>query len=129
MERLRLNNGGYLGDGIEIDDVLRQIEPLALSSGWQPIPIKVSESETLPAYQRLVPSPRKRVYISAGIHGDEPAGPLAVLKLFQNGQWPNDTSFWVVPCLNREGFAFNCRGDSQGIDLNRDYRSFKSPVV
>jgi len=129
MERLRLNNGGYLGDCIDIDGVLRQIEPLALSSGWQPIPINVSASETLPAYQRVAPSARKRIYISAGIHGDEPAGPLAVLKLFENAHWPDDTSFWIIPCLNREGFALNCRGDNNGIDLNRDYRSFTSPIV
>ena len=129
MERLRINNGRYLGECIDIDDVLGQIDPLAVQGKWQKIPIAVSPTESLPAYQRVVAGAQKSVYISAGIHGDEPAGPLAVLELFRRGNWPADVNLWVVPCLNRHGFACNCRGDHEGVDLNRDYRSLKSAVV
>lgn len=127
--RLRLNNGRYLGECIDIDHVLRQIEPLALAGGWDVLPITVSETETLPAYQRVVPGAERSIYISAGIHGDEPAGPLAALELLRRGNWPPDLNVWLVPCLNRHGFAFNCRGDNDGVDLNRDYRALKSAVV
>jgi protein MpaA len=129
MERLRINNGQYLGERIDIDDVLRQIESLARKTDWEAIPITVSDGESLPAYQRIRPHARRNVYISTGIHGDEPAGPLAALELFRRANWPDDVNVWLVPCLNRHGFAFNCRGDCTGIDLNRDYRAFKSPVV
>ena len=32
----------------------------------------------------------KRVYISTGIHGDEPAGPLAGVQLIQENKWPEN---------------------------------------
>ena len=71
----------------------------------------------------------KHLYISTGIHGDEPAGPLAVRKLFQDNQWPSDLNLWLIPCLNPLGFVQNARGNEEGIDLNRDYRSLKSGLV
>src|SRR6185437_11717106 len=62
-----------------------------------------------------------RVYISTGIHGDEPAGPLAALRLLRENQWPPNLDLWFCPCLNPLGFALNSRENSKGIDLNRDY--------
>lgn len=67
-------------------------------------------------------------YLSAGIHGDEPAGPLALLELLREDTWPTG-NYWVVPCLNPDGFSANTRENAQGIDLNRDYRHLKSPEV
>jgi len=67
--------------------------------------------------------PRHRVYISAGIHGDEPAGPLAVRQLLQENAWPSGLDLWLCPCLNPTGFAANRRENSKGLDLNRQYLS------
>ena len=66
-------------------------------------------------------SPAKRVYISTGIHGDEPAGPLAVLRLLEENWLPDNVDFWVCPCLNPISFTVNSRLTRHGIDLNRDY--------
>ena len=65
-------------------------------------------------------SPR-RAYLSAGIHGDEPASPVAALRLLQENKWPENLDLWFCPCLNPLGFALNSRENSKGIDLNRDY--------
>ena len=64
----------------------------------------------------------RRVYISAGIHGDEPAGPLAVCELLRQNTWPTQLEFCVVPCINPTGFQRGTRENYQNADLNRDYR-------
>src|SRR5437763_1390509 len=123
MQRLRKNNGRYQGECIEIDQVLREIEQLAAQSGWERETLLVSQTHSLPAFRRTASSPGQRIYISTGIHGDEPAGPLAALKLFQENQWPESISLWLIPCLNPVGYVRNCRENEDGFDLNRDYRS------
>lgn len=129
MVRLGKNSGGYQGERIDIHQVSCEIEKLAAAAGWQRDPLEVSEQTLLPAFCSPSPGPQPGVYISSGIHGDEPAGPLAVLKLFQENRWPRGLGVWLVPCLNPAGFARNCRENEDGIDLNRDYRSLKSPLV
>ena len=51
---------------------------------------------TRPAKSPGTDRPR-RIYISAGIHGDEPGGPLAALKLIQENQWPENVDLWFCP--------------------------------
>src|SRR5437867_13311325 len=82
MQRLGKNNGKYAGECIDIHQVLREIEPLAVATGWERDPVIISENNTLPAFRRVVSNPRRQVYISSGIHGYESAGPLSVLNLF-----------------------------------------------
>jgi predicted deacylase len=129
MQRLGGNIGGYKGETIDIQRVLGDIDTLATRTGWMHQPIIVSENQSLPAYHKPSPAGQKHIYISAGIHGDEPATPLAVLKLFQENQWPGHVNIWIIPCLNPGAFARNRRENEEGIDLNRDYRAFKSATV
>ncbi len=69
----------------------------------------------------------KRVYLSTGIHGDEPAGPLAVRRLLQENRWPEDLGLWLCPCLNPSGFPLNRRENAAGLDLNREYLQPRAP--
>lgn len=62
-----------------------------------------------------------RVYLSAGIHGDEPAGPLALLALSREGFFTDDFHWLLCPALNPAGLAASTRENACGIDLNRDY--------
>jgi hypothetical protein len=95
MQRLGKNTGGYHGETIEIQKVLLEMEQAAAGKNWtrDQIPAPVE----LIAWRRAVPSPRYRVYISAGIHGDEPAGPLAALQLLRENHWPADAALWLCP--------------------------------
>jgi murein peptide amidase A len=68
-----------------------------------------------------------RIYISTGIHGDEPAGPLAVRQLLHENQWPENASLAVIPCLNPTGLRLNRLENDQGVDLNREYLDTKAP--
>jgi hypothetical protein len=79
--------------------------------------------------RREVPGATSSVYISAGIHGDEPGGPLAVRQLMLENAWPPLTTIYLCACLNPEGFRLNRRENEAGIDLNRDYLHFQSDVV
>lgn len=61
------------------------------------------------------------VYLSAGIHGDEPAGPLAALRLMECGDFPESHSWMICPALNPEGLELGTRENAGGADLNRGY--------
>ncbi len=81
----------------------------------------------LVAWERPAEGPR--IYLSAGIHGDEPAGPLALLELLRAGFF-NDRVHWsICPSLNPSGLAAATRENSRGVDLNRDYWLRGSPEI
>ena len=61
------------------------------------------------------------VYLSAGIHGDEPAGPLALLGLLKSGFFTSEFHWSLCPALNPTGLAAGTRENDCGMDLNRDY--------
>lgn len=61
------------------------------------------------------------VYISAGIHGDEPAGPLALLDLMSAGFFSEEITWTICPALNPGGLSLGTRENRSMIDLNRDY--------
>ena len=128
-QRLGKNQGGYFGQPIDINQVLRDDLEAARKFGWQIDELPVSDQLDLLAFRRVVQSPQKRLYISTGIHGDEPAGPLAVRQLLQEGPWPDVADLWLCPCLNPTGFPLNRRENADGVDLNRDYRHLQSPEI
>jgi murein tripeptide amidase MpaA len=120
--RLGKNVGGYFGERLDIEKVLREIDAALLAGGWK-------RDASFLAYRREVAEPRKKIYISTGIHGDEPAGPLAALQLAKENQWPADVSLWLCPCLNLTGFPLNRRENANGVDLNRDYRHLETEEI
>jgi len=61
------------------------------------------------------------IYLSAGIHGDEPAGPLALLELVREGFFDQRASWLICPVLNPTGLIAGTRENEAGIDLNRGY--------
>ncbi len=134
MQRLGKNLGGYFGERLDIHEVLGTIQRAALDHGWRAETFhraKTFQWIALHRIPRLTASqqPAKRVYISTGIHGDEPAGPLAVRQLMLEQQWPEGIEITLVPCLNPEGFTANRRENAAGVDLNRDYRQTHSAEV
>ena len=121
MQKLGKNQGRYHGETIEIDHVLREVDRAAIEHGWNSETFLTTDSFELKAYQRNSPAALHNLYLSSGIHGDEPAGPLALLQMLQDDRWP-DLNLWLVPCVNPFGFRRNTRENADGMDLNRDYR-------
>jgi hypothetical protein len=142
VTKLGQNHGRYLGETIDIGSVLRQINIAAQTHGWTSEPMCEIEDFPILAWHRRATGgghlpvdeghsiggdhPPCRIYLSAGIHGDEPAGPLAALRLLQENPWPKTAEIFLVPCLNPLGFTLNQRENADGIDLNRDYRTPKT---
>lgn len=120
MQRLGQNNGGYHGETIDIQSVLRDALLAAGRNGWQEQTLLDQPGLSLFALHRPATSIR-RLYLSTGIHGDEPAGPLAVRQLLEENRWPDNVSLWLCPCLNPSGFPLNRRENARGQDLNRQY--------
>lgn len=69
------------------------------------------------------------VYISTGMHGDEPGGPEALLHLLENGLLDRPLSFHICPMLNPTGFELGTRENSRGKDMNRDYYHLQNQEV
>jgi protein MpaA len=125
---------GYRGETIDILIALREIETAALQHGWTSEAFHETPKFKFLALHRSPfatrgPQSPIRIYLSTGIHGDEPAGPLAALRLLQENRWPADLELWLCPCLNPAGFALNRRENDQGKDLNRDYRHLETAEV
>lgn len=121
MQRLGKNHGGYFGEQLRISSALQDIEDLAQQYNWTAEAFHVAGEYKWLALKRSTPHASFRAYLSTGIHGDEPAGPLAALQLLRDNQWPEHAEIILLPCLNPIGFAKNRRENAQGLDLNRDY--------
>jgi hypothetical protein len=130
VQKLGKNLGSYHGETIDIRAVLREVEAAAQSRGWTAEVFNEHGGFKWCALHRKPEAgsrkPEARIYISAGIHGDEPAGPLAALQLIHENRWPENAEIILLPCLNPIGFTLNRRENADGIDLNRDYRHPKS---
>ena len=87
---------------------------------------------SLPVLQRIHAEGAPEIYIAAGVHGNEPAPPLAVLDLLRKKALPPKANFTLFPLINPGGLAVGTRENPDGIDLNRDYglqpRSYETRV-
>jgi len=110
---------------MDLEPYINELKQTALSSGWQ---VEGSLETQLWLY-RPGKADSKRFYISAGIHGDEPAGPWAVMNLVRDTAWLEELEVWIFPLLNAEGVSRGIRENPQGLDLNRDYNQPQSPEI
>lgn len=131
MQRLGKNHDGYHGETIDIRAVLREVQAAAQAHGWTSEAFyKTGDMELFSLHRpSRITHQASRVYISTGIHGDEPAGPLAALHLLRENQWPENLEAWLCPCLNPTGFVLNTRENDARKDLNRDYRHLETGEV
>jgi protein MpaA len=115
---------------------VREIEDAARAGGWTIQYLSPCPSSTRPWLQRVArtapASPGRetpRFYLSAGIHGDEVAGPLAVLEMLRMPNFFDAIDVTIFPILNPEGLARATRGNVASVDLNRDYKNAKSEEI
>ena len=104
------------GAGLRLEEFARQDE----------YPVYCVRTKTDPAAGGL--------YVSAGIHGDEPAGPEALLRwaeanLATHVRARGATPLFILPCLNPWGIVNNRRSDHKGRDLNRIFDRRVSPIT
>ena len=145
MTRLGKNLGGYFGETIDIRTLLRDAEAAARDHAWRietfhescdfkwfafhrAAKVAVDHRPAIRNPQSAITAP-PRIYISTGIHGDEPAGPRTALRLLRENHWPDNLEIILLPCLNPIGFVANKRENYGGLDLNRDYRNTRSAEI
>lgn len=70
------------------------------------------------------------IYLSAGIHGDEPASTEGLLLWAQkNPTLLRRLNLLIFPCLNPWGLVGNCRLNADGRDLNRAFHDDAIPQI
>ena len=71
-----------------------------------------------------------KVLLSAGIHGNEPAGAECALRFVEaiarTPEKYKDVAFDIIPLVNPWGWTQDIRFNQAGIDINRDFASFNS---
>lgn len=126
MQRLGQNRDGYYGERLDLDGLMADCRAAAGRHGWNSEALPPAGLDRCAFVRRTGRAEAPRIYVSAGIHGDEPAGPLALARLLADDTWP-DADLWVIPVLNPAGLRANQRTNAAGVDLNRDYRNPTSP--
>jgi protein MpaA len=106
----------------------RDVQEAARADGWTVRHLAPAVSGPRPWLQRAAKSGpgAPMLYLSAGIHGDEVSGPLALLELLRRPEFFANVDVTMFPILNPDGLVKNLRNNAGGIDLNRDYRDTKS---
>lgn len=111
-------------EGMDVHGFLEEFGELAAARGFRGRVLSETAAGPLMAWEKDGRGP----YLSAGMHGDEPAGPLAALELLREGFF--DAQPWsLCPALNPTGLVAGTRNNADGLDLNRDYLAFRSPEV
>jgi protein MpaA len=109
-----------------------ELEEAARTSDWTVRYLSPTGSGPRPWLRRAFPikeTAPPRLYLSAGIHGDEISGPLALLEMIRQPGFFAGFDVVMFPILNPNGLARGVRANWDEIDLNRDYRALKSREI
>jgi hypothetical protein len=110
-------------------DVLDRIDRLPADFKVQTlgvIPGSSGEKHPLLVIRRTVDRSVPTILVSAGVHGEEPAGVFALLDFLEGGSGQLDRkklNLLALPCINPVGFEYGVRFGSGGVDLNRNFKS------
>jgi murein peptide amidase A len=109
-----------------------ELEEVARGADWTTRYLSPAESGPRPWLRRTLAqgeTAAPKLYLSAGIHGDEISGPLALLEMIRRPAFFAGFDVTMFPILNPNGLARGVRMNWDEIDLNRDYRALKSREI
>lgn len=114
----------------DYSELLRNLEGCLNGAGQMISLGKICEGDRNHEFRKIVLGKKnsRKVLISAGIHGDEPAGVATVCEFLRTRCYEPYLDYWeltILPCLNPTGYESGKRENFMGSDLNR---MFKSPV-
>ncbi len=114
---------------LNVAELLADFRSTGEAQGFKVEPFGQTTAFPLLSLTKRCAGPRPRIYLSAGIHGDEPAPPLALLEMLHAGVFDSRANWFICPALNPEGLHRVTREDAQKRDLNRDYLDRQSPEI
>src|SRR5271154_896073 len=102
-----------MNDNFDPQSYARDVEESARAGDWTIRHLSPTASGARPWLQRAVSAGRAmstgpgapRVYLSAGIHGDEISGPLALLEMLRQPDFFAEHDAGIFPMLNPDGLA------------------------
>lgn len=109
-------------DVFEWPEFLPAFSREAAARGFIATELALTSAGPLMAWERPAES-SPVIYLSAGIHGDEPSGPQALLELMRADFFTENIHWLICPALNPEGLAAVTRENAANLDLNREYWS------
>ncbi len=115
--------------GLHVNRLLRAIQRWALRTGFEVVSYGREEGYPLVSLSRHGRPGAARIYLSTGMHGDEPGGPLALLSMLHQDEFPRDLDWVICPVLNPVGLERGTRENGDGLDMNRDYHYCHIPAV
>lgn len=74
----------------------------------------------LRAYRIGDPTSTRKVVLMSTMHGNE-AGTARIMLDLMRGPAVTGADIWVIPYLNRDGYARHTRKNARGVDLNRNF--------
>ena len=86
-------------------EFLPRFDAAAGSAGFTRRPYGTIAGHPLNAYTKRTAGRRPRIYLSTGMHGDEPAPPWALLRLLEAGTFDGQATWFLCPLLNPTGFG------------------------
>ena len=114
----------------QVSLLLKRWHLVARKAGLQVAVLERGEPHPIIALHNRHPVSGNGLYLSAGIHGDEPAAVQGLLEWAEkNVQLLRERSVTIFPCLNPWGLENNRREDAEGRDLNRSFDCPGSPVI
>ena len=81
----------------------------------------VGANRTLVVAEIAAPRGGAVVALSAGVHGDEPAAPWALLSLVRDGLLDRRFGYRIWACTNPSGYERGTRENAEGVDVNRSF--------
>jgi protein MpaA len=81
----------------------------------------VGVERTLLVAESISRSGAPLVALSAGVHGDEPAAPWALLSIVRDGLLDRRFNYRVWCCTNPSGYERGTRENAEGHDINRSF--------
>jgi murein peptide amidase A len=110
--------------------LIRRWRALARSAGLRLQSLAFAGEHELFYLRTKALRPTGGIYISAGIHGDEPASTEALFAWAEeNAGQLKELPLLLFPCLNPWGLINNIRLSEDGLDLNRSFQRDEIPMI
>lgn len=106
----------------DVGRILKRWRAVAREAGLQVATLIDEADDPVIALRNRKPVTGPGLYLSAGIHGDEPAAVWGLLEWAEeNTDMLQSQSVVIFPCVNPWGLVNNKREDQEGRDLNRAF--------